>query len=67
MPDGMTIDDEDNLWVALYGGGAVIKVNPSTGDLLQVCFYIFHHSKLFQPQQSFHLRTFSSFLENVRL
>lgn len=35
-PDGMTIDKDDNLWVALYGGGAVIKVNPSSGQLLQV-------------------------------
>jgi gluconolactonase len=35
-PDGMTIDEDDNLWVALYGGGAVIKVDSSSGDLLQV-------------------------------
>ncbi|XP_050303750.1 regucalcin-like [Anthonomus grandis grandis] len=34
-PDGMTIDENDNLWVALYGGGSVIHVNPSTGELLQ--------------------------------
>ncbi|KAJ8968668.1 hypothetical protein NQ317_009744, partial [Molorchus minor] len=34
-PDGMTIDKDDNLWIALYGGGSVIKVNPSTGKLLQ--------------------------------
>ena len=33
-PDGMTIDEDDNLWVALYGGGSVIKVNPTTGNLL---------------------------------
>lgn len=35
-PDGMTIDSEDNLWIALYGGGAVIKVNPISGALLEV-------------------------------
>lgn len=35
-PDGMTIDEEDNLWIALYGGWAVIKVNPNTGELLLV-------------------------------
>lgn len=35
-PDGMTIDSDDNLWVALYSGGSVIKVNPSTGELLQI-------------------------------
>ncbi|CAH1102761.1 unnamed protein product [Psylliodes chrysocephalus] len=36
LPDGMTIDDEDNLYVALYGGGAIIKVDPKTGKLLNV-------------------------------
>lgn len=25
-PDGMTIDSKDNLWVALFGGGKVIKL-----------------------------------------
>lgn len=35
-PDGMTIDEDDNLWVALYGGGSVVKVDPKTGDLLQI-------------------------------
>lgn len=28
-PDGMTIDDEDCLWVALWGGGAVRRLDPS--------------------------------------
>lgn len=32
-PDGMTIDADDNLWVALYDGGAVVQVNPKSGDL----------------------------------
>ncbi|VEN44279.1 unnamed protein product [Callosobruchus maculatus] len=36
LPDGMTIDDEDNLYIALYGGGAVLKVNPTTRKLLKV-------------------------------
>ena len=31
-PDGMTIDEEDHLWVALYGGGKVIRVDPQTGE-----------------------------------
>ncbi|XP_030761703.1 regucalcin-like isoform X3 [Sitophilus oryzae] len=35
-PDGMTIDNDDNLWIALFGGGSIIKVNPVTGQLLQV-------------------------------
>lgn len=28
-PDGMTIDDEGFLWVALWGGGAVRRIDPS--------------------------------------
>lgn len=35
-PDGMTIDTDDNLWIALYDGGAVIKVDPRTKKLLQI-------------------------------
>lgn len=34
-PDGMTIDADGNLWVALWGGGCVGKFNPLTGELLQ--------------------------------
>ena len=33
-PDGMTIDCNDNLWVAQWGGGGVYCYNPYTGDLL---------------------------------
>lgn len=35
MPDGMTIDDEDNLWVAHWGGSAVCKWNGKTGELIE--------------------------------
>jgi sugar lactone lactonase YvrE len=35
FPDGMTIDEEDNLWIALWGVGTVAKYNPRTGKLLQ--------------------------------
>ena len=35
-PHGMTIDEDDNLWVALYGGGAVVRVNSSNGDILNI-------------------------------
>jgi len=28
VPDGMTIDSEGYLWVAIYGGGKVIRVSP---------------------------------------
>jgi len=34
-PDGMTIDADGNLWVALWGSGTVGKFNPQTGELLQ--------------------------------
>jgi sugar lactone lactonase YvrE len=34
-PDGMTIDAEDKLWVALWGGGMVARFDPQTGELLQ--------------------------------
>eukprot|EP00668_Euglena_longa_P000998 GGOE01001196.1.p2 GENE.GGOE01001196.1~~GGOE01001196.1.p2 ORF type:complete len:136 (+),score=23.92 GGOE01001196.1:362-769(+) len=29
-PDGMTIDTEGMLWVAIYGGGCVVRVDPIT-------------------------------------
>ncbi|GIW96007.1 MAG: regucalcin-like protein [Pirellulaceae bacterium] len=33
-PDGMTIDEEGMLWVALWGGWGVGRWNPRTGQLL---------------------------------
>lgn len=30
-PDGMTIDDEGMLWIALWNGWKVVRYNPSTG------------------------------------
>ena len=33
-PDGCTIDEDGNLWVALWGGCAVSKWDPRTGQLL---------------------------------
>ncbi len=33
-PDGMTMDTEGMLWVALYGGGAVTRWDPRDGKLL---------------------------------
>jgi sugar lactone lactonase YvrE len=34
MPDGMTIDDEGMLWVAIWGGGTVRRYDPKTGLIL---------------------------------
>lgn len=31
-PDGMTIDTEDHLWVALYGAGKVLRIDPASGE-----------------------------------
>ncbi|KAK9298960.1 hypothetical protein QLX08_007876 [Tetragonisca angustula] len=35
IPDGMTIDTNGNLWVAVYSGGSVLNINPQTGELLR--------------------------------
>jgi sugar lactone lactonase YvrE len=34
-PDGMALDSEDCLWVALFEGAAVVRISP-TGELLRV-------------------------------
>lgn len=34
IPDGMTIDEEGMLWVAIWGGGCVNRYNPLTGALI---------------------------------
>nr|XP_034829408.1 uncharacterized protein LOC117986645 [Maniola hyperantus] len=34
-PDGSTIDTDGNLWIALFKGDGVIKIDPTTGKLLQ--------------------------------
>lgn len=30
-PDGLTVDDEGLVWVALFGGGTVVRCDPATG------------------------------------
>ena len=35
VPDGMTIDVEDMIWVAHWGGWGVSRFNPATGECLQ--------------------------------
>lgn len=32
-PDGMTIDAEDMLWVALFGGSSVLRIDPTRGEV----------------------------------
>ncbi len=32
-PDGMTIDSNDKLWIALYAGRKVIQINPKNGHI----------------------------------
>jgi len=34
FPDGMTIDSEGFLWVALYDGGKVIRIDPNSGEIV---------------------------------
>lgn len=34
-PDGMTIDEDDMVWVGMWNGNAVIRCNPKTGVVLQ--------------------------------
>ena len=34
-PDGMTIDEDGHVWIALWGGSAVGCWNPETGELLK--------------------------------
>ena len=35
IPDGMTIDVDDNLWIAVFDGSCVLHVNPTNGQLLR--------------------------------
>jgi len=34
FPDGMTIDEENMLWVGMWNGNAVIRFNPKTGKVI---------------------------------
>lgn len=44
IPDGMAIDEQGNVWVALYGGGGVGCWNPHTG--IQLSFITAPHAQL---------------------
>ncbi|XP_071034792.1 regucalcin [Parasteatoda tepidariorum] len=35
LPDGMTIDTENKLWVCHYGGGCVLRIDPATKAILK--------------------------------
>lgn len=35
MPDGMTVDSEGSIWVAMWGGGAVVKYDPKSGRVME--------------------------------
>ena len=35
FPDGMTIDEEGKLWIALWGGGAISRWDPESGKMLE--------------------------------
>ena len=36
VPDGMCIDEDDNLWLAVWGGNRIEKHDGRTGELLAV-------------------------------
>lgn len=36
VPDGMTIDRDDNLWIALYGGGSIVHIDPRAHSILRI-------------------------------
>ena len=43
-PDGMTIDTDDKIWVACFGGGKVVRFDPENGTVIAIaCWsFIFH-------------------------
>jgi sugar lactone lactonase YvrE len=34
FPDGMAIDEENMLWVAMWNGNAVVRFDPNTGEII---------------------------------
>ena len=38
FPDGMAIDTEGKIWVALYGAAKIVRFDPETGACRRVSF-----------------------------
>lgn len=36
FPDGLTIDSEGNLYVAMFGGSKILKINPTTEKITEI-------------------------------
>lgn len=36
VPDGMTMDADGKLWVAFYGGGRILRIDPETAKVVSV-------------------------------
>lgn len=36
LPDGMTIDTDGYLWIALYGGGKIVRLNPFASEICAI-------------------------------
>jgi sugar lactone lactonase YvrE len=47
LPDGMTIDSEDMVWAAVWGGGKVIRIDPERHEkLLEIYLPVPHVSSV---------------------
>ena len=42
-PDGHAIDNDGNLWVAMFMGGNVLKIDPRTGKIFEKLWNIFQY------------------------
>lgn len=38
-PDGMTIDRDDNLWIAMWGGSKVVNIDTKSKTVIQEIFF----------------------------
>lgn len=34
-PDGMAIDKDDHVWIALWGGGRIIRIDPTNAKVVE--------------------------------